>query len=187
MPAATVTLASLSGVAFTDERPEDRDSRGVLWNRRGDARGEGRPEFGNVHPARQRKAMQELLCQVCGGPSNRNDRGVLWLLEDGRGDWKGWPNDLLTAHPPVCLPCAREASRSCPHLRPGNVAVRVASSDVCAVYGTPYILVGRRLIRRDKDVVALNSPAIRWVVAGQLVRSLSGCTLVSLDELAAHP
>ncbi|MCX4705630.1 hypothetical protein [Streptomyces sp. NBC_01373] len=179
--AASVTGTAAGGVAFVFESPQDRDSFGVLWNSRGDARGEGEPEYANVHPQRQREVMQELLCQVCGGRADQDDRGALWLLEDNRADWHGWPNDLLTTHPPVCLPCAGQAARGCPHLRRGSVAVRVGSSEVCAVYGRRYALVGRRLIRGDYDVVSYTSPNVRWVVAGQLVRSLADCTIVDLQ------
>ncbi|MFE9810727.1 hypothetical protein [Streptomyces sp. NPDC005548] len=184
-----VVYGPRGGLAFADETIEDRDQHGVLWNGRAMRRGAGRPAYGDVHPARQRVAMEHLLCQVCGHAAHRDARGVLWLIEDARGEWDGWPEGLLTTHPPVCLPCAGMAVRMCPHLAGGGtLAVRVRSSDACAVYGrvwssSPF---GQPLRTAARDVVAYGTAAARWVVAGQLVRSLHDCTVVDLQaELAA--
>jgi hypothetical protein len=53
------------GVAYADELLVDRDSCGVLWRRSSVRRQVGRPDFGRVHPLRQRRAMLRVLCQVC--------------------------------------------------------------------------------------------------------------------------
>ncbi|WP_330349687.1 hypothetical protein [Streptomyces sp. NBC_00582] len=182
-----VVYAARGGVAFADETPEDRDQFGVLWNSRAMAPGTGRPRYGEVHPDRQCEAMRYLLCQVCGRPADRDRRGVLWLLEDNRADWDGWPNDLLTVHPPICLPCAGKAVEMCPHLVDSNVAVRVHASEVCGVYGRVWApsAFGYPVRTANADVVAYGTAAARWVLAGQLVRSLHGCTIVDLQrELA---
>ncbi|MFF4696467.1 hypothetical protein [Streptomyces chattanoogensis] len=175
------------GIAYAEETPFDRDSGGVLWTRRALKRGHGRPEFGNIHPQRQQRAMRRLLCQVCGGPPDRDERGMLWLLKDHRDDWRGWPNDLLTPHPPVCLPCAQQAIKRCPHLASDHVAVRVAESDVCGVYGLRYRRGSALPIPGEADVIEYGDPGIRWVLASQLVRGLNGCTFVDLEaELVSH-
>jgi hypothetical protein len=72
-PAPPVVLVERPGVgiAYRDEVMADRDSRGVLWCRTPFRPGQGRPEFGRVHPARQRRTMQRLLCQVCAGPADK--------------------------------------------------------------------------------------------------------------------
>jgi hypothetical protein len=49
----------------------------VLWQRTALGWQGGRPEFGRVHPLRQRRAMLRLLFQVCGGPADQMDNGVL--------------------------------------------------------------------------------------------------------------
>lgn len=176
------------GIAYADETPDDRDQHGVLWNGRAVRRRTGRPEYGSVHPARQRVAMQHLLCQVCGNAAEQDARGVLWLIEDNRADWSGWPEGLLTTHPPVCLPCAVEAAQSCPHLIERSIAVRVRGSEVCAVHGRLWLpsAFGVPVRGASKGVVTYGTPAARWVLAGQLVRSLHDCTVVDLQaELGA--
>ncbi|MEE4598202.1 hypothetical protein V2J94_41275 [Streptomyces sp. DSM 41524] len=176
-----VVLGSLYGIAYADETPADRDERGVLWTRRTSAQGSGQPELGSVHAHRQRRAMEALLCQVCGGPADRDERGTLWLLEDNQSDWAGWPEDALTVHPPVCLPCAREATRRCPHLAGKHVAVRVGATDICAVFGIRYVPTTQGLVQGEPGIVSLASTSVRWTVAGQLVRALNRCTLVDLQ------
>jgi hypothetical protein len=183
-----VVYSGRGGIAFVDEAPEDRDQFGVLWNGRALAQGVGRPRYGEVHPERQRVAMQYLMCQVCGRPADRDrNGGVLWVVEDNRGDWNGWPENLMTTHPPLCLPCARKAVEQCPHLVDSSVALRVRNSEVCAVYGRIWSssAFGHPVRTANKDVVAYGTAAARWVLAGQLVRSLHGCTRVDLQrELA---
>ncbi|MFE2747296.1 hypothetical protein ACFXKX_23710 [Streptomyces scopuliridis] len=173
------------GIAYADEVAQDRDDRGALWVRRPNNQGEGKPQLGNVHALRQRHVMNSLLCQVCAEPADQDARGTLWLLEDSRADWIGWPNDLLTTHPPICLPCARESVRRCPHLLRGHVAVRVRKTDVVGVYGLRYY-PGRLLPHAGaRDVVPYSDPAIRWVLASQQVRGLNDCTLVDLQTEGA--
>ncbi|MFI1607871.1 hypothetical protein ACH4YN_38155 [Streptomyces griseofuscus] len=182
-----VIYGARGGIAFADETPEDRDQHGVLWNGRAHRRGTGRPEYGDVHPGRQRVAMEHRLCQVCGSAADHDARGTLWLIEDHRGDWRKWPEGLLTTHPPLCLPCAGKAVRMCPHLIGGSLAVRVRESEVCAVYGRVWSssAFGYPVRTANKEVVTYGTAAARWVLAGQLVRSLHGCTVVDLErELA---
>src|SRR5438270_10139290 len=69
-------LQTRSGVHYADESMLDRDSDGVLWTRAGSRRGEGEPYYKKVHPLRQRKAMRQLLCQVCAEPADHNTKGV---------------------------------------------------------------------------------------------------------------
>jgi hypothetical protein len=188
-PRRQVVYAAGSGIAYVDETPEDRDQHGVLWNGRTLRQGHGRPRYGDVHPGRQRVAMEHLLCQVCGRAADRDDRGVLWLLEDNRRDWQGWPERLMTTHPPVCLPCADTAVRQCPHLTGKSVAVRVRDSVMCGVYGRIWSpsAFGHPVRTANREVVEYGTPSARWVIAGQAVRALYGCTLVDLErELAGR-
>jgi hypothetical protein len=178
--ATTLIERPWSGIGYADEILGDRDENGVLWQRMTSAPGQGRPLFGKVHPLRQRRAMRRLLCGVCGGPPDRTDAGVLWLLRDYRDDWPGWPERMAAVEPPVCLPCARVSVRACPALRRGHVAVRVGRSTVEGVYGIRYHVGQPFPASADDAVVTFDDPAIRWTRASQLVRELTDCTIVSL-------
>lgn len=170
------------GIGYVDEVPVDRDADGVLWERAASRPGMGRPEFGKVHPLRQRRAMRRLLCQVCAGPADRTDAGVLWLLKDHREDWPGWPNRMGVTEPPICRACVRLSVKVCPALRQGAVAVRAGRFPVAAVRGCLYT-GGPAPIPVLDATVPLDSPAVRWVRAANLVRELGDCTLVEVGDL----
>ncbi|WP_371499138.1 hypothetical protein OG871_23985 [Kitasatospora sp. NBC_00374] len=177
-----VVLRPGVGIAYRDENPYDRDPEGVLWARMTLGRGRGRPEFGRIHSGRQRRAMRRLLCQICGGPADRDRNGVLWLLKDDRDDWPDWPEGLAATHPPVSRPCARVAVRLCPHLRGGATLVRVKDHRECGVYGTLY-RPGPPRPRPVLDVVvASHERRARLVLAAQMLRVLRDRTLVDLDD-----
>ena len=171
------------GIAYPDETVTDRDRNDVLWFRTPFRPGVGRPEFGKVHPLRQRRTMQRLLCQVCAGPADRTEDGVLWLLKDHREDWPSWPNGMGVTEPPVCVPCVRASLRLCPALRNGAVVVRAGSFVVAGVHGMLY-RGGAKLVQVGGTTVTFEDPAIRWVRAAYLVRELRDCVLVPLTDLA---
>jgi hypothetical protein len=179
-PPVTVVELPGRGIAYADESVTDRDSQGVLWFRTVHRPGAGRPEFGRVHPARQRRAMLRLLCGVCGGPASRTDKGVLWVVRDFREDWPGWPDGMGMDEPPVCVPCLALSVRACPALRRGAAAFRVRQFPIAGVRGGLYT-AGPRLV--GDTTVAYADPAIRWVRAAGLVRQVRECTLVDLDGL----
>jgi hypothetical protein len=171
-----------SGIAYADERVSDRDGRGVLWLRSSWAPGKGRPVFGQVHPMRQRRAMRLLLCQVCGGPADRTEDGVLWLVKDHRDDWPGWPDGTGETEPPICRDCVQLSVRLCPALRRGAVLIRARRYPIAGVRGALY--TGGPAPRMVGDVaVGFGSNRIRWVVAVNLARELNDCTLIEVDDL----
>jgi len=171
------------GVGYANELPGDRDEHGVLWAAVAERRGEGRPEFARIHPARQRRAMSELLCQVCAGPVDRTSDGVLWLMRDYRHDWADWPEGMASVEPPVCAGCAAISARRCPALQRGAVAVRVKQFAVAGVRGTLY-RPGPFGPIAVKDVrLAYDDPLARWVVAVALIRELRACSFVPKEEL----
>lgn len=137
-----------------------------------------------MHPLRQRRTMSRLLCQVCAGPADRTDDGVLFLLKDHRTDWPGWPDTMGVTEPPVCLACVELSARLCPALRRGAVLVRAGR---CEVAGVPGGLYTGGLPPRcvGETIVSFDNPAIRWVRASALVRELFDCTLIELDEVGA--
>jgi hypothetical protein len=165
------------GIGYADETFADRDARGVLWPRVPFQPGTGRPEFGRIHPMRQRRAQQRLLCGICAGPPDRNEHGVLWLVRDFR-DWPDWPEGMAVTEPPVCQPCAELSTRQCPALRKGFAVLRVGHSRVAGVAGLRYRPAIPRPVPIAEDVVAFEDPAICWTLAAHLVRELTQCTIV---------
>jgi len=168
------------GIGYANESLTDRDSHGVLWLRTLHRAGVGRPRFGVVHPMRQRRAMVRLLCQVCGGPADRTEDGVLWLGRDWRDDWAGWPDGMGETEPPICLPCVPLSLRLCPALRKGAVVFRARQYPIAGIRGALYG-PGPRFL--GDEVVRLDIPAVRWMRASALVRQLQDCTLLDLDEI----
>ncbi|MEU2426870.1 hypothetical protein ABZ619_38660 [Streptomyces sp. NPDC007851] len=157
---------------------------GVLWRLWDDIQGSGEPLWKDVHAPRQRKAMAEGLCQVCGGPANTNEQGMLWLLEDQRDEGPTWPNGYMTVHPPVCRPHAPVAAAQCPHLqRTGVVPVRVGNFITDAVYGQRYYRSRLGLVGGEKSVFLTRTWQAKWVVAGQLAATLDDCTILDPAEV----
>jgi hypothetical protein len=180
-PQCPVTESPRAGLGYVDEITGDRDSHGVLWGRVLWRPEVGRPVFGKVHPARQRRVMRKLLCQVCAGPADLTDEGLLFLVPDRRGEWPGWPNEMGSDEPPVCRPCARLSAHLCPELRAGAVLIRAGRYEIVGVTG--YLYAAEPEIRRVGEVtVSFDNPAVRWVMATGLIRELFDCTLIELDE-----
>lgn len=169
------------GIGYADETLLDRDDLGVLWTRMTSRISAGRPLFTTLHPLRQRRAMRRLSCQVCARPADRNEQGLLWLVPDER---PGRIEGMATIQPPLCLACARVSIGACPALRAGYLALR-AHSRICGVTGVRF-QPGRpfpTLSADDSDdVVDYRDPAIGWMQATQLARSLHDCTLVDLGR-----
>ncbi|MEU7230093.1 hypothetical protein [Streptomyces chrestomyceticus] len=186
LPAPVIPARGGNGIAFADEQLHDRDRHGVLWVRRQVNQGAGSPLFAKVHSVRQRYAMRRLRCQVCRQPADRNGQGIRWLLEDGRVDRPDWPDGELTVHPPVCRGnCVEKVTERCPHLRDNWVTVRVREPLLDGIFGRLY-RPGRPLpVPVEKVTRLYGSPDVRWVLASQLVATLSGCTVES--AWAPHP
>jgi hypothetical protein len=180
LPSRLVSIPGI-GIGYTDETTADRDRNGILWCRTAYNPGEGQPDFGRVHPDRQRRAMMRLLCQVCAGPADKTNDGVLWLLQDHRGDWPGWPNNMGVTEPPICRPCVRMSMGRCPALRKGAATIRARRYPIAGAYGTLHI--GPKLKAVDAVSVPLDDPHIYWLRAHSLIRQLNDCTLVPPAEI----
>lgn len=179
-----VVLRGRWGIGYHKEVRRDRDSRGVLWVRNTRAPGEGEPEYRQVHPLRQRHAMRRLLCQVCGGPADTDERGTLWLLGEADQGWSG--DDEQTGQPPVCLRCAVPASRACPHLRGNTLALRVGHAPLVGVFGQLYWPGRQEPVLVGPATLKYGDPRIGWLQASQLMRGLYDCTVVDLGEEAGR-
>jgi hypothetical protein len=168
-------------LSYADEHPLDRDDFGILWRRVGISPGLGKPEFGVVHSLRQRRSMLRLLCQVCGGPADETRDGVLWLMGRAEYERDPWPAPIESPHPPVCLNCAGQAIRLCPHLRGHYVAVRAVRFRLSGIHGARYVptVMGPRVI--DAESYAIGSSEAAWVKASQLIMRLIEYQVVDFD------
>lgn len=179
---ASLIVKGRIGIAYKRERPGDRDAHGTLWARYIDAPGVGAPQYSKVHPRRQRRAMRHLLCQVCGGPADQDERGTLWLVGEAE---KQWPGAETTGQPPVCLRCAGPASHACPHLRGRTLALRVRHAPIVGARGIFYHHWHGHLLNAGPATLPYSDPQIHWLHAYQLMRELHDCTVVDLNrELA---
>ncbi|MEV7086851.1 hypothetical protein AB0O07_13275 [Streptomyces sp. NPDC093085] len=185
-PRLTV-VARGQGIGYADERPYDRDTDGVLWTGVPCLPGKGQPEFGKVHALRQLRAIRELLCQVCGRPADRDAHGVLWLLGEAPDDLTPRTTELTTTHPPLCMPCALQSVRACPHLRKRYVALRARTFEPVGVRGALYRPGHPAPTLVDVAGVAFDDPRIHWTRAGQLVVRLREFTLTRLESAALRP
>ncbi|ARF73776.1 hypothetical protein B7C62_17010 [Kitasatospora albolonga] len=187
-------------LGYADEVSTDRH-QGVLWGRRGIARGQGVPLLKEIHPIRQRQALGWMRCQVDKTDTYENTG------QDGRTYFSAWgerhlflqrsadgrpiEDGELTMSPPVCLPCAVESvsEGGCPFLRRGYAAALVQRTELWGVNGLVYDGDLQPHLSDSKDGmwnVAYGDPAARWVVAaGEIVR-LCGVTPVDLADLAAQ-
>ncbi|WP_091450093.1 hypothetical protein [Actinokineospora iranica] len=162
----------------------DRDRDGILWVRNPSYPGHGKAEFGKVNSLRQRRAMRRLLCQVCGGPADQDDNGVLWVLKDHRGDWPGWPNGMGVTEPPICLTCLRIAVRACPALRKGHAVIRARQYPIVGIAGAHYAPGTPFPQPMAHVVLAFDHPDIPWTLAANLVRELGDCAIVDSSDVA---
>lgn len=102
-------------ITYADETPADRDQFGILWYRAA-AQRLGHPEFSQVHPHRQRDAMDRPRCQVCSKRLRIED--AVWMLAGTEVDPEG-TGQAMTGQPPLCTPCVELSTTYCPHLRSG--------------------------------------------------------------------
>jgi hypothetical protein len=171
-------------LAYHNETAADRDTRGALWVRHSGRAGLGRPRFGHVHPLRQREVMTGLRCQVCAGEASRTRAGLLFLVAPYPADqrWTGWPDDLHTTHPPLCVPCARLSAEQCHFLGRGFVALRARKVVNAGVFGSVYKPYGSgAVLARAAAETLYAAPASRWMLASQLMVELRRCTVVDLN------
>jgi hypothetical protein len=196
--ASLTVRADGKGLAYADQRRGDRDRHGVLWARLGEAPGGGRPNYRAQHGRRQRLAMLHRLCQVCGGPADRNGKGWLFLLErptaedptaldpaagsPAAGGPAGWPEGGLSTKPPVCLPCAGLALRHCPHLT-DPLLVRCRKPRPWGVFGGFFLPApgGGGLTASGDAHLPYGHPGTPWFLASQAVTELIRCIVTSRD------
>jgi hypothetical protein len=146
----------------------------VVWDRVSSTPGEGEPLFAATHPIRQRCAMQNLLCQVCGEKAKKNRRGIRWVLPSSVEEIRSMGSRPVVSEPPTCEPCFGAARFQCPVLRERRVCSRVERSLVVGVAGDLYVGVGSTVALAAPGVVVPFSDrrSCKWVVASEIVREL---------------
>lgn len=119
-----------------------RDDQGWLWAPDQPEALNGRPEFAQINITRQRRCMDEKLCQVCGESAINAANEVTFVIP--RADLEKPP--IIASQAPVCLVCIPIALDQCPHLRQVAHAVIAAPVDAVvavAVIGDVYDLKGK--------------------------------------------
>jgi hypothetical protein len=177
------------GIGYEDENPVTDRRHEALWVRTALAQGRGRPDFACLNSPRQKRAMRQSLCQVCGEEAlgSGTDERTLHLLGGATPIGEG----ETTAAPPVHPSCAVESLESCPHLRRGWAAALVEYSPLWGVAGVvhdpktlaPLPSPGPRPF--ELTHVHISNERIRWTLASFTVVSLHGVTPVPLDKLHA--
>ncbi len=178
-PADVVITAA--GVTYADPVADalHRDLDNVLWEIcGGEARG-GPAYAEELHPERQKTAMEGLKCAVCKQPGARDALGMAWvlpLLNDARDMvWEG----VRTVVPPMCEDCVKTAPQRCPRLRAGHVQLRVREAEQIGVRGTLYPRPCQGGASDPNAVVLYDSPDLAFVIARQVVRELRRVTVLA--------
>lgn len=101
-------------------RPCEHGGETALW--RPETPGVGQPMFKILHEVRQRRAVSQLLCQVCGKRTPSHDR---WLF--AKGGWQPDPDGpgqiWCTDDAPVHRACGNLVRERCPFIRNGGVGL----------------------------------------------------------------
>ncbi|WP_229881699.1 hypothetical protein [Streptomyces viridiviolaceus] len=170
-----------SGVAYAGPVQDalERDLDGVLWALCAGAT-TGKPEYAaELHPERQRTAMETLLCVCCMKPAVRDRRGMRWVLPllDDAVDAR-WEN-VRSAIPLMCEACTEQAPRLYPRLHEGHVKLRMREAEPIGVRGTLYPRPSGRGAPGPDALILYDSPDLPFVVAREAVRELRRTTVVA--------
>ncbi|MER6530652.1 hypothetical protein [Streptomyces sp. NPDC001508] len=171
------------GIAYADETPYDRDSFGVLWARYAlrPKQRRGSPRLREVHPYRQRRAMLNMMCQVCSRMPPDPHGPHLFLLRDSVGPIR---EGERTTSPPVCVPCAGISVQLCHALRGGRFvaawARRVPAWGVVGPLHHPQTL--QPIPGAHMEQVKYGSQWAPWVRAARTMVELREVTPADLDQ-----
>lgn len=110
------------------------------------APGQGKPIFGKPHSIRQRQAIAQNLCDICGKPlKNRTRVSLSHARLRGNAMIDGKGTGILQVEPLLHRECAATAMRFCPSLRrdiqTGTLNIRqvTRSREQLAIMGPEYI------------------------------------------------
>jgi hypothetical protein len=92
------------------------DFPGLLQLDQAQSRGVGEPIFGAMNATRLRRAMVDLLCHVCGKPTEWRDRYIFPVASGGLVALQDGSEQYGCNVPPMHRACAVRANHACPHL-----------------------------------------------------------------------
>lgn len=92
------------------------DFPGLLELDQRQAPGVGEPLFAAMHATRLRRGMIDLLCHVCGRPTDARDRYIFPVASGGLVTLHDGSQQYGCNVPPMHRACAVRASHACPHL-----------------------------------------------------------------------
>lgn len=101
--------------------------------------GTGEPKFASLHVSRQRRAMLEHLCHVCGRVTTARDRYIFPVVTGNFVTVNDKDTRYASTVPSVHLSCAKQAQMLCPHLShtmtspvvfPGEVSILRPLGDI---------------------------------------------------------
>ncbi len=158
----TVILPSPDGLGYASPRSSDF-FMGALWHRELDKPGSGGPVWSQVHGGRQRAAMLEVRCQVCGEKLPATD--IPWLMP--AKEWQGeFATKRITNTPPTCEECWSIAEARCPHLREkGFVRFYARSLEPWGYLAGLY----HPLVKRSGLWVRFGEKVVPHIIAKQLI------------------
>ncbi|MFF7415613.1 hypothetical protein [Streptomyces lydicus] len=168
------------GITWADQTERDTDPFGGCWARVEGAQGEGEPLLDQMNPHRQRDCFLNWWCQVCATPCSHTTQGRLFLRTTDDPD----PEGDFVSQPPLCLPCAGQAIKRCPHLRGRAVAVRARKPRLSRAKGYAYVPNGHGGLwpAMKVDVPLDDTTRLPWVLISQYLAELRDCTVVDLEE-----
>jgi hypothetical protein len=92
------------------------DFPGLLELDQKEAPGEGEPMFASIHVTRHRRGMIDLLCHICGKPTEPRDRYIFPTASGGMVTLLDGTQQYGCNVPPMHRACTLRAVHACPHL-----------------------------------------------------------------------
>ncbi|MFE1907406.1 hypothetical protein ACFW96_27585 [Streptomyces gardneri] len=157
----------------------------ALWRRLARAQGMGEPIFEALHPVRQRIAMWEQRCQVCGQSVAEEAAAMGGALYLGGMDVESGTQDPMaegerTENPPLHLACAWESVSHCRHLLEGYTAARVARPRQWGAAGILHSPARGTVVPVGRTEVSYGSARLGWMLAERAIVRLTGVRAVDL-------
>jgi hypothetical protein len=176
----TMTLAR-DGLVPVDRRDGYARQEFGVWCIAGPTLTEGTPEFGSTHSARQRKAMRELRCQVCGRSPKQGGGKRLWTIPPEGGEHEELWERNLVINAPTCEDCWRfvtQADGPCPYVARQKVPAFTGPS-------TPWGLSGTVVLPGEHEVEVLmefGDRRMMWLLGRELIMRVSDPKLYRYDR-----